>query len=734
MRWSQRRARAVVLGLVLGASGACVAPRAREGGQCVFNGDCENPLICAWTGCRAQCRSDRDCPAGTACYIAGQPSKNVCLPRTQAAPCLSNTDCPTWALCVTGDHTCRARCASDAECAARGAGTCRANGACSEPISISDVVGAGPPPLIDGGADASTLDTGLTDAGDLDSNTPDTNTPDTSVADTGITPPVEAGTCTLSTRDCDNNPANGCETDVRSSAMHCNGCGMACPSAANARPSCESARCALACELGFGNCDGMASNGCELSVASDMRNCGACGRVCPTRPNADGACLLGECALTCRGAFRDCDANVANGCEVDTTNTPAHCGACGRACPLPTDLCVMGSCRASPYASDGSEGDLAPMTNIALTAGVHQFRNIDIPAGVTVRVATQGVLELRASGTVNIRGTVDLSGGNGGDGAERTGVTSCGGVGGGGHTGTTISGTTSMLSACSPAGVGGVSLFGVGESQRSVAVGCGSGGVYGGGAGGSGGFSGGGGGGRAGGGAAGGTGSASGGASGRSIVATYSTGGDTRQPTGISTVYLGGDGPVLSGDLRLAGGGSIGIDAAQDLAVSSTFYPGSGGGGGAGYSSLDCTRTNNSAGGPGGGGGGGALLVASPSSVTVHPTGELLANGGRGGNAQAPAMVVVPAAAGGGGSGGVIVIAAPRVTLQGRIEALGGAGGRSGALSAGRGGLGRIRLVTTAAQCELGTGINPPPPSTGCAPVSMAGEVGRMYTSAWPPL
>lgn len=68
------------------------------------------------------------------------------------------------------------------------------------------------------------------------------------------------------------------------------------------------------------------------------------GEVCDgTYPNA----TCDDCGgLTCASGYDDCDGNLANGCEVDLTNTATDCGSCGHSC-------LDGACSASecqPYA------------------------------------------------------------------------------------------------------------------------------------------------------------------------------------------------------------------------------------------------------------------------------------------------------------------------------------------------------------------------------------------------
>lgn len=51
------------------------------------------------------------------------------------------------------------------------------------------------------------------------------------------------------------------------------------------------ADCKLACNATFGDCNAMAGDGCEVSLNSDLKNCGKCGNVCP----ANQQCQAGTC-------------------------------------------------------------------------------------------------------------------------------------------------------------------------------------------------------------------------------------------------------------------------------------------------------------------------------------------------------------------------------------------------------------------------------------------------------
>ncbi|MFO0609192.1 MAG: hypothetical protein U0324_38870 [Polyangiales bacterium] len=153
------------------------------------------------------------------------------------------------------------------------------------------------------------------------------------------------GRCNAGFADCDRNPANGCEVNTNTSTAHCGGCGAAC-SSAGGTASCAAGACGIACATGRGNCNMSAADGCEVDLNTAAANCGTCGRACAL-PNASAVCAAGACAVgTCNPGFGNCDGAAANGCEVNTTNTVAHCGGCGRACSLPnaTAACGAGAC------------------------------------------------------------------------------------------------------------------------------------------------------------------------------------------------------------------------------------------------------------------------------------------------------------------------------------------------------------------------------------------------------
>lgn len=160
--------------------------------------------------------------------------------------------------------------------------------------------------------------------------------------------------CAAGYGDCDGLNGNGCEADLLTPA-DCGGCGLACM-LPNATPRCDAGGiCAIAaCSAGWGDCDGLAENGCETPLTT-LTDCGACGMGC-TVDRATATCATGTCAVgACAPGFADCNAMVGDGCEVDLSATTS-CGACGVVCSGSTPRCgtVGGGARRCVASCGGS--------------------------------------------------------------------------------------------------------------------------------------------------------------------------------------------------------------------------------------------------------------------------------------------------------------------------------------------------------------------------------------------
>jgi hypothetical protein len=106
-----------------------------------------------------------------------------------------------------------------------------------------------------------------------------------------------------------------------STLANCGMCGAACD-LANAAESCATGACRLStCNPGFGNCDGNEANGCETQL-NTLTNCGGCGTTCALM-NATETCSTGACRIaSCNMGWVDCDGLDSNGCESSTWTCP----------------------------------------------------------------------------------------------------------------------------------------------------------------------------------------------------------------------------------------------------------------------------------------------------------------------------------------------------------------------------------------------------------------------------
>jgi hypothetical protein len=125
--------------------------------------------------------------------------------------------------------------------------------------------------------------------------------------------------------------------DVATDLSNCGSCGRACASAHVTTPACSNKLCAPACATGFADCNHPvapnADDGCETNVY-DVAHCGACGAAACSLPNATPDCPAGACTIkSCSANYFDCDAKANNGCECPGANlggaTPGCCaGKC----------------------------------------------------------------------------------------------------------------------------------------------------------------------------------------------------------------------------------------------------------------------------------------------------------------------------------------------------------------------------------------------------------------------
>jgi hypothetical protein len=179
-----------------------------------------------------------------------------------------------------------------------------------------------------GVADSGVADSGVTDSGDTDGG----GSTDASTADAGADAAPDAAMADDSATDAgDGAPMTDADTEAGGDAESDGGATDALPDAL----------VDAACPPSMEHCP----TGCA-SLGSDPNNCNACGIVCPAGPHATAACTAGACAIVCDPGYLDCDGNPANGCEIDGTTTPSHCGTCDNNCAPAnaTPGCMNGVC------------------------------------------------------------------------------------------------------------------------------------------------------------------------------------------------------------------------------------------------------------------------------------------------------------------------------------------------------------------------------------------------------
>lgn len=115
------------------------------------------------------------------------------------------------------------------------------------------------------------------------------------------------------------------------------------------------------CVAGTQTCSGGAWESCAEVVSPSSEVCdgrdndcdgvadgAAADSTCAPVQNGTAGCVDARCTIeSCSGAFRNCNAIDADGCETDTSSSVAHCGACGRRC-LDSQLCDRGTCVSIP--------------------------------------------------------------------------------------------------------------------------------------------------------------------------------------------------------------------------------------------------------------------------------------------------------------------------------------------------------------------------------------------------
>ena len=146
------------------------------------------------------------------------------------------------------------------------------------------------------------------------------------------------------------NPDTGC------AARGCAPCFSSDKHVAEAECAVDGSCAIVNCEEGYANCDGLAGNGCEEHVGDNTPEHGCSNKTClscyPPEHHVVAACSpSGACeVVACDDGFGDCDRVPSNGCEINIATSLTNCGACGYAClrsPFVNSgwACISGVCQ-----------------------------------------------------------------------------------------------------------------------------------------------------------------------------------------------------------------------------------------------------------------------------------------------------------------------------------------------------------------------------------------------------
>jgi hypothetical protein len=172
--------------------------------------------------------------------------------------------------------------------------------------------------------------------------------------------------CTGLFSDCDGVDSNGCERPINT-LTDCGGCGTGC-SLANASETCATGTCRVdTCAPRFANCNGLHPDGCERAT-NTLTDCGGCGVGC-TLPDANETCATGSCAISsCSSGFGNCNGVSTDGCERDLNLDVSSCGSCSTNCLTQSHpnasgeacvggMCTITGCTAGYHNQNGTFGD-----------------------------------------------------------------------------------------------------------------------------------------------------------------------------------------------------------------------------------------------------------------------------------------------------------------------------------------------------------------------------------------
>ena len=127
---------------------------------------------------------------------------------------------------------------------------------------------------------------------------------------------------------------------AKTDPMTCGAACTPCPVPAGGTATCVNDTCGIACTAPSHACGAKCIG--VGAADNDPLACGALCTVCPVPANGSATCTGGGCGVACSAGFGNCNGIAADGCEANFANDAANCGMCGKSCGA--QACVAGVC------------------------------------------------------------------------------------------------------------------------------------------------------------------------------------------------------------------------------------------------------------------------------------------------------------------------------------------------------------------------------------------------------
>jgi len=110
---------------------------------------------------------------------------------------------------------------------------------------------------------------------------------------------IDVNGCVDPWRDCNQSPDDGCEIDIAHDPENCGACYKQCMNPKDGIAGCSAKQCTIGgCNAGYEDCDHTYDTGCEKKIWTDT-DCIGCNIPCPDGLHCfDGVCLSGDASMS----------------------------------------------------------------------------------------------------------------------------------------------------------------------------------------------------------------------------------------------------------------------------------------------------------------------------------------------------------------------------------------------------------------------------------------------------